>query len=207
MKFNFIKVMALSTVLLLSSKATASIISVESFLDGNTASTGFNITNGASSTANIVSLTFDVSLIGLVFDTELGGAYTNGNARPLIPTRNSDLATGLIFPYSVTDGSTEFTISFGSFNPGETFSWLIDLDFFSGRQKVFGSDLVGALLSISYDNGLTSLATYEAVSGNSNASQLVIVSTVGQLNVSEPAPFLLLIVGLAIISFRKLYAK
>lgn len=207
MKFNFIKAMALSTVLLLSSKATASIISVESFLDGNTASTGFNITNGMSSTANIVSLTFDVSLIGLVFDTEVGGAYTNGNVRPLIPTQNSDLTTGLLSPYNVTDGSTEFTIFFDSFNPGETFNWLIDLDFFSGRQKVFGSDLIGALLSISYDNGLTSLATYEAVTGNSDASQLVSVATVGQLNVSEPAPFLLLIVGLLIISFRKLYAK
>ena len=198
MKFSIIKIAAISLALLVSSKASSAIISVESFLDGNTASTGFNLTSSASNTMNIASFSFDVSSIGLVFDTVVGGAYTNGNVRPFTPTSSSDVTTGLVSPYDVTDGATSFTIFFTDFNPGEIFTWKVDLDFFSGAQRVNGHDLIGATLKVEFEDGSFLSVVYNYVSGNSDASELAAV------NVSEPHPATLVIVSILLISLRKL---
>ena len=86
--------------------------------------------------------------------------------------------------------------------PGESFVWDIDVDFFTGKKRVDGDDLIGALLSISFDDGTTIDGVFQEIAGNADASGFVAVSFSNVNAVSEPAPIALLVLSLALMSLR-----
>ncbi len=202
MKNMLCKLALIATMICSSANASAALI-VSLDIDGNTAYNPFTLISAASNTANITSFTFDLSSLGLVFDPETGGAFANGNGVAFTPRNNSASTTGLVTPFDVTDGASSFTQFFTDFNPGESFIWDIDVDFSNGKKRVDGDDLIGALLSISFDDGTVIDGVFEGISGNSDASGFVAVSFSNVNAVSEPAPIALLVLSLALISLRK----
>lgn len=201
MKNILCKLALIATMICSSANASAALI-VTLDIDGNTAFNPFTLISSASNTANITSFTFDLSTLGLVFDPETGGTFANGNGVAFTPRSNSDSITGLVAPYDVTDGATIFTQFFTDFNPGESFIWDIDVDFLSGVNRVDGDDLIGALLSISFDDGTIIDGIFEGIPGNADASGFVAVSFSNVNAVSEPAPIALLVLSLALMSLR-----
>ena len=201
MKNILCKLALIATMICSSANASAALI-VSLDIDGNTAYNPFTLISSASNTANITSFTFDLGSLGLVFDPENGGAFDNGNGVAFTPRSNSGSITGLVTPYDVADGATSFTQFFTDFNPGESFIWDIDVDFFTGKKRVDGDDLIGALLSISFDDGTVIDGIFEEISGNADASGFVAVSFSNVNAVSEPAPIALLVLSLALISLR-----
>ena len=201
MKNILCKLALIVTMICSSANASAALI-VSLDIDGNTAYNPFTLISSASNTANITSFTFDLGSLGLVFDPETGGAFDNGNGVAFTPRSNTASITGLVSPYAVTDGATSFTQFFTDFNPGESFIWDIDVDFFTGKKRVDGDDLIGALLSISFDDGTTIDGVFQEIAGNADASGFVAVSFSNVNAVSEPAPIALLVLSLALMSLR-----
>ncbi|NQY17640.1 hypothetical protein [Alteromonas sp.] len=204
MKRLFIKFAAACLSVAMVSNASAALI-VSLDIDGNTAYQPFTLASAASNTANITSFTFDLGSLGLVFDPENGGAFANGNGVAFTPKANTGASTGLVSPFAVVDGSTSFTQFFTDFNPGEMFKWDIDVDFLSGTKRVDGDDLIGASLSVMFDDGSMLAGTFAPISGNSDASGFVATSfTSGSsVAVEEPAPFGILALSLALFGLAR----
>jgi hypothetical protein len=88
-------------------------------------------------------------------------------------------------------------IFFNDFNPGETLSWLIDVDFNNGDPTVFGNDLIGATSIIDYSDGQRLTGVLEGVPGNSDAAQFN-VTGITQTPTEVPTPATLVLFGLGL---------
>ena len=158
----------------------------------------FQITNSSAMQA-IASLTFDLTPIVLEFDTD---DFSGTSFQPVpVPgdTLQTDLITGLVSVNGTAitpgtnplqddmgnvlvggglpDGSQILDLVFGDFDPGETFAFVSDVDNFPGMQgAIFGDDLIGSTLSITFENGDMIAGSLVALPGVADGSQFVATS-------------------------------
>ena len=174
------------------------------FIDGDTFTQPYSITNGSVDGVNLTGFTFNVLPSGHLFDTIEPQGSTP--FQPVVDPANpggqqSDLVTGLVDVNGVAitpgtnplqdangvvlpdggvpDDSSEFTLSFNDFNAGETFSWLIDADPLGMTNTVLGSDLIGSTVSATFSNGTTLTGSLVAVPNNADASVFVASAAAG----------------------------
>jgi len=174
-------------------------------IDGDTFNQPFSLTNNSTGGETILSFGFDLSGTGVVFDPVTGGPPGNGTAGvPFTPVGSSGVTTGLTGSPTIVDGSTFFQIFFNSFNVGETFSFLLDVDPAdpNASATVLGNALIGATVFADFSNGLRGTGRLVAVTGNPDASQFVI-STVTQTpsGVPEPGTWAMMLLGFGGIGF------
>ncbi|WP_119460224.1 PEP-CTERM sorting domain-containing protein [Rhodospirillaceae bacterium SYSU D60014] len=172
--------------------------SLSFFVDGNTLNTPFSIDNTSDAGERVTRFQLDISGPGLVYDNGIDGTE-------FTPVGGSDVTTGLETPIGSpplnTDTFTLLDLSFTDFDPGETFTWLLDVDFFGGNSSgytVFGNQMIGATATIDFSGGQRLLGVLEAVPGNSDASRFTVtgVTTTPPTSVPEPGVLGLLGVGL-----------
>lgn len=161
-------------------------------IDGDTFSQPFSITNSSTAGENVVRFQLDLSALNLAYDTVDLGPPGNGTAGvPFTPVGGTDALTGLVGPVVIADGSKLLDIFFNNFQPGETFSWDIDVDgdAASGGNpiSVFGNDLIGAIALIDFSDGQRLTGILQAVPGNSDASQFTVTGITPTPVVPEPA--------------------
>lgn len=168
-------------------------------IDGDTFTQPFSLTNNSTGGETILSFGFDLAGTGVVFDPVTGGAPGNGTAgTPFTPVGGSDVTTGLTGSPTIVDGATFFQIFFNSFNVGETFSFVLDVDPAdpNANATVLGNSLIGATIFADFSNGLRGTGQLIAVDGNPDASQFVITTFTPTPNaVPEPATWALMLLG------------
>jgi hypothetical protein len=179
------------------------------FIDGNTFYNSFEIENTSTDGESIVSASFDISSLGILFDTADGGAVNNSDGKQFTAVGGSDITTGLVTPVIVADGASFFEMFFSDFDSGESIVWDIDLDFSPGSTGVSGDDLIGALVSIEFNTGDILSGILSAVSGNADASEFVATGLVSApaapvATVSEPDAFFMLMLGGCLVLVRRL---
>jgi hypothetical protein len=152
---------ALALIFFLSTSASAAITHTGTFTDDGTGNDAnpdtITITNDASSTENIVSVVISLAnaTVGTTFETV---------PHPFVPIPGTTGYTGFTNP----DGQT-ITLTFGAgdggFNPGETFSFTIDLD--DNNNVTNGSSIALSEVTATFaiTGGLT--ATMADLGGNS----------------------------------------
>lgn len=182
---------ALTSLVSFSSSATPI---VNFFIDGNTFFNSFQIDNNSDAGEQITKISFDISGLGVAFDTVSGGAVNSSDGKQFTPVGGSDVTTGLIGPVLVGDGDTLLEMAFSDFQSAESIIWDIDVDFLPKPTRVDGDDLIGAFLSVEFDNGLILEGMLEAVTGNSDASQFV--ATGIRNAIPEPSVIALMVGGL-----------
>ncbi|MBU1377732.1 MAG: PEPxxWA-CTERM sorting domain-containing protein [Alphaproteobacteria bacterium] len=94
---------------------------------------------------------------------------------------------------NIPDMAKAFSIAFFDFDPGETFSYNIDVDINAGG-SISGSRLIGAKVYFDFDNGTRSEGFLRAVPGRPTASTFV-TERVIETGVPEPATWALMIAG------------
>ncbi|MFO0897063.1 MAG: NF038122 family metalloprotease [Pirellulales bacterium] len=146
----------------------------------------FVLSNDASSQAKIVRAELILPGVGSFgniipdfhMNTQTGGGA--GAVTDFEAGAGEPATVGLISPVSdaVTDDGDQFNISktlvmnFSDFNPGESISWRIDID----PGGVAGNQLAGAVLVVTWDNGLSTRGTLAAIGpANSDASTVTVV--------------------------------
>lgn len=135
----------------------------------------FTVTNSINSSGQITSVTFDLSgsAGGLVFDlAALGGGTDPGH-----DFATADAATTGFLSATVADGGTSLVLTFDGFDPGETFTFTIDVDNagsggsmgdINNRRQVLGSEFAGTTISALFDGPFVGgpqsvLGTFEGV--------------------------------------------
>lgn len=203
---------AISFVVLTSVSMAASATPILGFIiDGNTWTQGFSITNSSDGGEFVTRFQLDISTTNTCFDT-VQNNVTNGNpcgfsgngARAFGSLNGSNVTTGLVgFPV-IADGTALLDLLFTDFNPGEIFSWAIDVDFNNGASTVFGNQLFGALATIDFSDGQRLLGVLSAVPGNADASQFVVTGITSTPS-DIPAPSTLALLGLCVagLAFRR----
>lgn len=176
---------------------------VDFFIDGNTYFNSFAINNASDASEKVVKIDFDVSGLGVAFDTADGGAVNASDGRQFTPVSGTDMTTGLVGPVMVADGATLLSMMFGDFDAGESIIFDIDLDFLPSPTRVDGDDLIGAFLSVEFDNGQILEGNLVAVAGNSDASQFV---ATGIRNVI-PEPSVLALFAIGLLAIRRKISK
>ena len=155
-------------------------------IDGDTFDEGFSITNSSSPGINVTAFQLDLSPIGFSFDTN--SVTSDGSAGvAFAPRDGSDLTTGLT-PEVVPDNATSFTLDFSDFQPGETFTWNIDVDATpGGDESVGGNDLIGATATIDFSDGTRLIGMLMPVDGNADAANFEVteVTTVPDMSVGS----------------------
>ena len=172
-------------------------------MDGDTFTQPFAISNTSTAGESVLSFGFDLAGTGYVFDPVDLGPPGNGTAgTPFTPQGGSGITTGIVNPVNVVDGSTFFSMDFTDFTPGETFSWLLDIDpSGGGSPSVFGNNLIGASVYVDFSNGLRGSGLIEAVAGNSDAGQLRIstFTPTPPRGVPEPATWAMMMLGFGVV--------
>lgn len=182
-----------ATVLALASSASFAAPSMLFEINGNTFDSPFSITNNSTGGELISRFQFDISPVGMVFDTADGGPPNNGTqGTPFTPVGSDATITGLLPGGNPADGATLLDILFTDFNAGESFRWNIDIDSANGATQVNGNQLIGATVSIWFSNGERLVGELVAVDGSPLASKLLITGSV-------PEPASLALVGLALL--------
>lgn len=167
------------------------------FVDGNTYTQDFVISNDSTAGEALESFTIDLTSTGKVFDISIGAPGVSYGV-PFAATAGTDMTTGLLSS-SVMDEGSFLTVSFADFNPAESFSWVIDIDGTSSS-AVFGDDLIGAMISATFSNNTVVSGEVFAVAGNADAGQFVPTSVT---NVSAPAALGLFLVMAGGLAFRR----
>ncbi len=156
------------------------------FIDGDTFSLPFSISNSSDPGVDITRFNFDMS-------TSVSGALYNtvsGANRPFLPLAGSDVTTGLttvngtaVPPYPdglVADFSQTLDLEFNDFNANETFLWEIDADLTpGGDESVFGNQLIGSTVVVDFSNGAQLTGALMAVPGNNDAAIFVATGGTG----------------------------
>lgn len=167
-------------------------------IDGDTFDQPYSITNNSTAGEKVVG--FGITLVSpFGFDTVNGG-FGIDNATAFAPNGGSDVTTGYTGPASFTEGTNVIAFTFNGFDPGETFSWDIDVDS-AIQATVFGNELIGSAVYVDFDNGLRGSGVLEAVAGNSDAAQFVIRVVAPTPAVPEPATWGMMIAGLGTVGY------
>jgi len=170
-------------------------------IDGDTFTQPFALTNNSTGGETILSFGFDLTGTGVVFDPVTGGVPNSSAGTPFTPQGGSDVTTGLTGTPTIVDGSTFFQIFFNSFNVGETFSFVLDVDA-GASATVLGNQLIGATIFADFSNGLRGTGQLVAVTGNPDASQFVITTlTSTPSGVPEPGTWAMMLLGFGGIGF------
>ena len=156
------------------------------FIDGDTLTEGFSITNSSSPGIDVTAFSLDLNPLGLNFDTN--EVTSDGSAAtPFTPLDGSDVTTGLL-PTVVPDNASSLTLGFSNFQPGETFSWNVDVDSSpGGDQSVFGNELIGAIATIDFSDGTRLIGTLMPVAGNSGAANFEVTEVTVTPDISTGA--------------------
>lgn len=157
---------------------------------GDTLTSPFTFTNTSDAGEKIVGFGFDLSTLteaNFLFDTEGGGST------PFTPVGGSAQTTGLVALPSIPDNAKAFAIAFSDFDPGEFFSYRIDVDINAGG-SISGQRLIGAKVFFDFSDGTRSEGFLRAVPGQANASTFVTERIVNTA-VPEPATWALMIAG------------
>ena len=138
-----------------------------------TAGSPLSITNTSTDpSTQIDQITLDISGLDLAFDSsDLDGS----NSFPFTSVAGTDVTTGLS-GVTVVDGGSTLTLDFTDFDPGETFSYQIDVDSLGLDDVISGNQLIGASGVVTFSNGLTATGTIEAVPGNPDAATFVLTA-------------------------------
>ncbi|MBX3413482.1 MAG: NF038122 family metalloprotease [Pirellulales bacterium] len=152
-------------------------------VDGNPAtSNGFTLTNAAGSGSRIASMDLVLpdagSTLGNPPQVYTPFFNTSGSgAQDFLAVAAQATAVGLLSPQSdgvndgdVRDNSKTLTLAFDNFDPGETLSWRLGM----GLNTIFGNDLIGAFVRVTFENGQTVSGDLLAVPGNSDASSITL---------------------------------
>lgn len=160
---------------------------------GDTFSQPFTITN--ASTAGEAVVGFGMTLVSPYgFDTDFGGFGSSPTA--FAPFGGTEVTTGYTGPASFADGSTSIAFTFNDFTPGESFSWIIDVDH-PDFLTVLGSDLIGSTGYADFSNGLRGLGVFEAL--GTDGAQFRITTFTPTPGIPEPGTWALMISGLGLI--------
>lgn len=155
------------------------------FVDGSTFGLPFTITNTSTSPVNITGFLFDISTNTTFpqanFDTDSPPIQNVSAASPFTVVPPTEIDTGLITVngtvgpnWEVPDESQVITATFGDFNPGESFQWIIDLDQTPGGDEGYaGNELIGSTVQVDFANGATLTGLMAAVLGFPEASQFI----------------------------------
>lgn len=174
---------------------TGTVSDADSFFSNDT----FSFTNSSTAGEQILSLTLTIPA-AYFFDTTV----TAPGVSPSGPTPGPSSPTGATF--SVLDGSNSLTITYTNFDPAEFQLFGIDVDAVAlPDSTVFGSQLLGTTVSVSFSNGVTQEYTFvdDGIPANGIAGVLQLVS---QTEVPEPvslATWSLLGIGGAFYHFRR----
>lgn len=128
----------------------------------------WTITN--QSNALVTTCTIDLSPIGLVFNTtdDVGVGTDFESADTATTMLTAPEADGLD-DADVPDGASSFTMTFNEFDPGETFTFGIDVDItVAGDEAISGNEIAGATIQCMV-GGQTVSGTY-IESGNSSSA-------------------------------------
>ncbi|MEM1187289.1 MAG: hypothetical protein AAGI72_02115 [Pseudomonadota bacterium] len=195
--------LALIAAFTLSSPASAT--PVFSFIiDGDTAFLPFSISNQSDAGERVTRFNLDITSTGSCFDvTNFSNDGCPGNAAngagSFAAVGGTDSTTGLVSP-SVADGDTVLDLVFTDFDPGETFSWNLDVDGVNAGAfgTITGDDLIGAAAFIDFSNGQRLLGSLLAVPGNPDASSFTVSGVVDippDGDVPLPSTLVLLVAG------------
>lgn len=157
---------------------------------GDTLTSPFSFTNTSDNGEKIVGFGFDLSTLteaNFLFDTEGGGST------PFTPVGSTAQTTGLVALPNIPDNAKAFSIAFSDFDPGEFFSYRIDVDINAGG-SISGQRLIGARVFFDFDDGTRSEGFLRAVPGQANASTFVTERIVNTA-VPEPSAWALMIAG------------
>lgn len=183
--------MATATV---ATQAAAQTGSLNFTIVGDTLGQPFTITN--NSTGGLFVVGFGITLVSpFGFDTvanSAGGTFGFDAATAFTPDAASGLATGFSGPVTVPEGSNSLAFTFSDFTPGESFSWVIDVDR-PTVATVIGNELIGSTGYADFSNGLRGTGTFVAL--GTNGSQFQIDAFVPTPSVPEPATWAMLVGG------------
>lgn len=157
---------------------------------GDTLTSPFTFTNTSDAGEEIVGFGFDLSTLteaNFLFDTEGGGST------PFTPVGTTAQTTGLVALPNIPDNAKSFAIAFSDFDPGEFFSYRIDVDINAGG-SISGHRLIGAKVFFDFSDGTRSEGFLRAVPGQSNASTFVTERVINTA-VPEPTTWALMIAG------------
>lgn len=148
-------------------------------LGGTTFGNGsFTLTNSSSSAANIARMDFILPKDGNSYYFET--YQNNGDFVAL----TSPTTVGLLTPQADSNFNDQdvpgdiriLSLTFNDFNPGEFFSWDILIVDNANFTFATGNQLIGGLVKITLDNGITITNTLGAVAGNSLASSTTLTT-------------------------------
>lgn len=152
------------------------------FIDGNTFGQPYSITNDSPAGGPLLA-DFTLNLnSALEFDT------SGFSGLPFAPVGGTEVTTGLLTVngttnppgWVVADNSQSLDMTFNNFDPTETFSWDIDVDFAGNPQStVLGSDLIGSTVTATFADGQILAGSLVAVSGQPEAATFVASSGLG----------------------------
>lgn len=163
----------------------------------------FTISNTSDAGYQITSIVIDTSTSasGVIFDTVTGGPG-NDDGQPFVADAVSAADTGFLSVSGDTDGSQQITLSFTDFDPGETFSFTVDLD--DAALFVNGIDFAGSTLTAVFDGALIDPTTLTATYSGGHTSALATVS--GEVTV-VPVPAAVYLFGSGLLGLLGMSAR
>jgi hypothetical protein len=197
---NLTRSLAAAAILSTCASGAFAVPSLSFIIDGDTFVDNFNIQN--TSNAGERMLRFFIDLTGTIgFATEFDttdDAPSNGT--PFTPLGGTDVITGLTSNTVVDNGKT-LNLTFGDFDPLETFSFIIDVDPSSGGlgATITGNELIGATAFADFSDGQRVSGVFEAIAGNDDASGFRATGVTITPPIPLPAPALLLLGGLGVL--------
>lgn len=186
---------------LLAAPAAKAVPSLSFIVDGDTFFDPYVLSNTSDAGETLLSFRLDLAGAGnLCFDVVFDGPcnVTPNNETAFTPLGTSVADTGLLSD-TVVDGGTTLDLTFGGFDPGEVFQFLIDVDPASdvnvaGSTAALGDTLIGATVVALFSNRLQLSGVLGPVDGNDDASAFELT---GVTEVPLPAALPLFGVGLA----------
>jgi hypothetical protein len=189
---------AAAGLMLASVSAAHAVPSLSFIVDGDTFTDNFNIDNTSDGGENL--LRFFIDLTGTTaFATEFDTSDDDPTlGTPFTPLGGTDATTGLT-SFSVVDAGKTLDILFNDFAPGETFTFIIDVDPSpegSGSATISGDELIGATAFADFSDGQRVSGVFAAIAGNPDASGFSVTGITVTPAIPLPAPALLLLGGL-----------
>jgi MYXO-CTERM domain-containing protein len=186
MSMKLSKVLA-ATALAAASSITCAAPAAVFTIEGDTFSSGFAISNQSSADEHITRIAFNIAPAGMVFDTVNGGLPNSSSGSDFRPFSGDAGLTGFIPPLTnpaLADGSSLLEMFFNgdttngdeTFDSGETFRWNVDVDPAdpNGDVTVFGNQLIGAVVTIDFDNGRRLTGTMRAWANHPQGAELIL---------------------------------